>query len=205
MSALDEFYSNVSRETFERLSKYEALLKKWNPAINLVSKSSIKDLKIRHFIDSMQIFELKPEETQTWVDIGSGGGFPGLVCAIMAKVDAPNIKFHLVESDLRKATFLRNTAREVDVQVVVHSERIEKMNSLQSDIISARALASLDKLLEFSTLHLNKSGVALFPKGASYHEEIENAKRHWDFDCKKYQSKTDPNSVILKIGNITRV
>ncbi|RPE64716.1 16S rRNA (guanine527-N7)-methyltransferase [Pacificibacter maritimus] len=205
MTLSNNVFPNVSRETSDRLEVYEDLLKKWNPAINLVSKLSLNDLRNRHFIDSMQVFDLKSDSSKTWVDIGSGGGFPGLVCAIMAADAAPQIEFHLVESDIRKATFLRNVAREVGIKISVHSERIEKLNCFNADILSARALASLEKLLEFAVLHLSSGGVALFPKGVSFKEEIETARLEWKFDVIEYQSQTDENSVVLKVGNIARV
>jgi 16S rRNA (guanine527-N7)-methyltransferase len=205
MSTVGDFGLDVSRETYERLSVYEGLLKKWNPVINLVSKSSISELRIRHFIDSTQVFSLMPEAAKTWVDIGSGGGFPGMVCAIICAEKSPETVFHLVESDLRKATFLRSVARETGVTVRVHSERIEKMEAFNADVLSARALASLDKLLEFSAPHLNENGVALFPKGENYKSELAEAQKSWRFDCVEHQSKTGSNSVVLKIGNIQRV
>jgi 16S rRNA (guanine527-N7)-methyltransferase len=205
MSTVEDFGLDVSRETFERLSVYEALLKKWNPVINLVSKASIPDLRIRHFVDSTQIFALMSENARTWVDIGSGGGFPGMVCAIVGAEKSPNTAFHLVESDIRKATFLRSVARETGVSVKVHSERIEKMDSFGTDVLSARALASLDQLLEFSVPHLHKNGVALFPKGENYKSELAQAQGVWQFDCEEHQSLTGSNSVVLKIGNIHRV
>lgn len=204
MTTEDNFGVDVSRETLDRLSTYEALLKKWNPVINLVSKSSIADLRVRHFQDSAQVFELMPENVLNWVDIGSGGGFPGMVCAIIGAEKSPETQFHLVESDLRKATFLRNVARETGVAVKVYSERVENMPSLNADVLSARALASLDKLLEFATLHLNERGVALFPKGESYKSELQQAQENWTFDCEEHQSTTGSNSVVLRIGKIER-
>jgi 16S rRNA (guanine527-N7)-methyltransferase len=204
MSLNEKIGLNVSRETNERLKIYETLLIKWNPVINLVSKASIANLKDRHFADSAQVFELMPLGVTSWVDIGSGGGFPGLVCAIIAGEKSPDTQFHLVESDLRKATFLKNVAREVNLPVLVYSERIEKMASFQADVISARALAPLDKLLEFSTLHLQTGGISLFPKGESYRSELNQAKEKWRFECEEHQSKTDSNSVVLRIGKIER-
>lgn len=205
MSTTEDFGLDVSRETFERLSVYEALLKKWNPVINLVSRSSISDLRARHFVDSTQVFSLMPQGAKRWVDIGSGGGFPGMVCAIIGAEKSPDTQFHLVESDMRKSTFLRSVAREVGVSVQVHSERIEKMDSFKADVLSARALASLDKLLEFSAPHLQENGVALFPKGETYKSELSQAQERWQFDCEEHQSTTGSNSVVLRIGNIKRV
>lgn len=196
---------NVSRETSDRLSMYEALLKKWNPAINLVSKASLPEMKTRHFADSTQLFRLMPPEAKVWVDIGSGGGFPGLVCAIISAELSPETQFNLVESDLRKATFLRSVSREVGISVNVYSERIEKMDSFNADTISARALAPLGGLLEFAKPHLRENGVALFPKGENYRAELAAARKKWQFECEEYESTTDSKSVVLKIRNIERV
>ncbi|MFT6168885.1 MAG: 16S rRNA (guanine527-N7)-methyltransferase [Celeribacter sp.] len=205
MSSTQDFGLDVSRETFERLSIYESLLKKWNPAINLVSKSSISELRVRHFVDSTQIFALMPRDAKKWVDIGSGGGFPGMVCAIICAEKSPDTQFHLVESDMRKSTFLRSVAQQAGVTVQVHSNRIEKMEPFKADVLSARALASLEKLLEFSAPHLQNDGVALFPKGENYKSELKVAQENWNFDCEEHQSTTGSNSVVLRIGNIKRV
>jgi 16S rRNA (guanine527-N7)-methyltransferase len=205
MSSTQDFGLDVSRETFERLSIYESLLKKWNPAINLVSKSSISELRVRHFVDSAQIFALMPRDAKKWVDIGSGGGFPGMVCAIICAEKSPDTQFHLVESDMRKSTFLRSVAQQAGVTVQVHSNRIEKMEPFKADVLSARALASLEKLLEFSAPHLQNDGVALFPKGENYKSELKVAQENWNFDCEEHQSTTGSNSVVLRIGNIKRV
>jgi 16S rRNA (guanine527-N7)-methyltransferase len=204
MTGNNDSIPNVSRETLGRLTTYETLLKKWNPAINLVSKSSLAEMSTRHFADSAQLFKLMPRDSKVWMDIGSGGGFPGLVCAIMAAELSPYTEFHLVESDMRKATFLRNVAREVNVPVSVHSERIEKMIPICANVLSARALASLDKLLEFSKLHLDKDGIALFPKGENYKLELDQARKSWNFECEEHESTTDPKSVVLGIRNIER-
>lgn len=205
MSSTQDFGLDVSRETFERLSIYESLLKKWNPAINLVSKASISELRVRHFVDSAQIFTLMPLGAKKWVDIGSGGGFPGMVCAIICAEKSPDTQFHLVESDTRKSTFLRSVAQKTGVTVQVHSERIEKMYAFKADVLSARALASLEKLLEFSAPHLQNDGVALFPKGENYKSELKAAQENWSFDWEEHQSTTGSNSVVLRIGNIKRV
>jgi 16S rRNA (guanine527-N7)-methyltransferase len=196
---------DVSRETSERLERYEELLKKWNPAINLVSKSTIEDLRTRHIADSAQLSKLAPLSTKSWVDIGSGGGFPGLVCCILAKEFMPETSFQLIESDTRKATFLRTVARDTGVSIEVHSERIERVTPLSADLLSARALASLDKLLEFSERHLAKGGIALFQKGARYRDELEEAQKRWKFSFEEIQSTTDAQAVVLKIGDIERV
>lgn len=198
-----EFFESidVSRETKERLVKYVALVEKWNPKINLVSKKSIIDIWTRHVADSAQIYRYG-NTTGHWVDLGSGGGFPGIVVAILASEAGNQQKVTLVESDKRKSAFLRAAAREVDVKVDVISERIEDIQSLEADILSARALASLDVLIGFASNHLKAAGIALFPKGVTHAEEVRAAQRNWNFELEEFPSKSDTSAVILKIGEI---
>lgn len=196
---------DVSRETFERLEIYASLLNKWNPAINLVSKNTLNDLWTRHMLDSAQVFNVAPDLAHRWSDLGSGGGFPGMVAAILAKTERSDLKFDCVESDQRKAAFLRTVARETGVNVKIHADRIEKVLPLEADILSARALAPLDMLFEFADIHLSPSGVALFQKGESYQQEIDVAQQRWDFSAKVIPSITDSQAVILEIKGITRV
>jgi 16S rRNA (guanine527-N7)-methyltransferase len=196
---------DVSRETLARFDRYAALLEKWNPAINLVSKSTLAEMWTRHLLDSAQIFDLCPPDAQSWADLGSGGGFPGLVVAILAAERAPDLRVTLVESDVRKATFLNTVAREVGVSVMIRPDRIESLSPLASDVLSARALAPLDQLLSFAARHLAPGGLALFPKGASYADELAKARANWAFSVEETQSKTDPNAVILGIKGLAHV
>ncbi len=197
--------TNVSRETIERLRGFEGLLLKWNHAINLVSKSTISEVWNRHFLDSAQLARYLPEKGGHWVDIGSGGGFPGIVLAILAKEMSGQTRFTLIESDSRKSAFLITVARELNLDVDVIVERVENAKPQDADILSARALASLSKLLEFSQIHLKKGGVCVFPKGKTFQEEIIHARELWRFDVVEHQSITNANSVILQIGAIERV
>lgn len=196
---------DVSRETLDRLRIHAALLEKWNPRINLVSKSTLSTLWARHTLDSAQLFEQRPEGAAHWADLGSGGGFPGLVLAILAHEAAPELRFTLVESDLRKATFLRTVATETGIGADIVTERIESLEPLAADVLSARALAPLPRLLGFAARHLAPTGRALFPKGVSHATEIEDSLASWRFDVQKIPSRTDPASVILNIGGITHV
>ncbi|WP_424941383.1 16S rRNA (guanine(527)-N(7))-methyltransferase RsmG [Aliiroseovarius sp. S253] len=196
---------DVSRETFERLEAYVALMKKWNSAINLVSPSTISQIWSRHILDSAQIYELAPEKPNMWCDMGSGGGLPALVVSIMSKDAHPELSMICIESDLRKATFLRTVARELDLQLTVRSERIEKVEPLSADVLSARALAPLEALCGFAERHLRPGGVAIFPKGENYRQEVHEALENWSFQLDTYPSKTHPSAVILKIGEISRV
>jgi 16S rRNA (guanine527-N7)-methyltransferase len=195
---------DVSRETFDRLGVFAGLLCKWNPTINLVSRSSIADLWTRHIADSVQVFECAPKGFNHWVDLGSGGGFPGLVAAICALENGGASKFTLVESDTRKATFLRTVAREVGVNVSVVTERIENLEISGADIVSARALASLPKLLGFAEKIMSPNGYALLPKGASWRNELAEAQAKWHFDYEAIDSKTEQGAVIIKVKGLTR-
>lgn len=198
---LEEF--DVSRETIERLKVFDNILHKWNPKINLVSRASLKDSWTRHITDSVQVFRCV-QPIGHWVDLGSGGGFPGLVVAIMAAVEKPDIKVTLIESDQRKSAFLRTVARETGVKCQVLSRRIEEIPPQGANILSARALADLPTLLGFCDRHLVKEGVALFPKGATWQKEVDAARQEWSFDVEPIKSKTEPEAVILRIRGVSR-
>ncbi len=196
---------DVSRETMDRLDLYEALLRKWNPAINLVSRSTLPDAWMRHFLDSAQLLTVAPKDIGTWVDVGSGGGFPGLVVAILSKELRPDLRVTLVESDLRKAAFLSEVARQTGVDVVVKPERVEALTPCNSNILSARALAPLGDLLALAMRHLKPGGTALLLKGAQAEAEVEQALETFRFTLQKIPSQTDPMAVILSVGGISRV
>lgn len=193
---------DVSRETFDDLTTYVELLKKWNPKINLISRATMDDIWDRHFIDSAQIFTLAPKTALNWVDLGSGGGFPGMVLAILSKEFMPERKFTLVESDQRKCAFLRTVARETNCKTEILAERIEKIDGLNADILSARALADLTSLLSFADRHLATSGLCLFPKGSSWKKELEVAQDSWRFNFETTISETSEDAVILSVNEI---
>lgn len=195
----------VSRETISQLEAYVALLEKWNPRINLVARSTLGQIWDRHFVDSAQVFAYAPEDAQHWVDLGSGGGFPGLVVAVLAKELRPELRVTLVESDTRKATFLRTVIRELKLPAKVIDARIEAVEPLQADVLSARALADLKQLLGFADLHRKSGGVSLFPKGATWKKEVQEAQQSWRFDYERFTSKTEAEAVILRIGEIEHV
>ncbi|HEY0275991.1 MAG TPA: 16S rRNA (guanine(527)-N(7))-methyltransferase RsmG [Paenirhodobacter sp.] len=194
---------NVSRETSERLDLYEQLLKKWNVAINLVSQRSVEQIWERHFLDSAQIFELADGNAVSWVDIGSGGGFPGLVIAIMAAEKRHNLKVTLVESDRRKAAFLTTAVLALKLDVVVKADRAEAIPRANCDILSARALAPLSDLLGFADRHLAPNGACLFQKGARWREELAEARKSWSFSVEDHPSLTDGDAVILKLKDLS--
>ncbi len=194
----------VSRETLERLDIYQELLKKWSPKINLLSKGSLADLWDRHIVDSAQLYDHAPEEFRHWLDLGSGGGLPGVVIAIIAAERNPKAKITMVESDQRKSTFLRTAVRETGVEASVRTQRIEDRPGLDADVISARALASLMDLIDLSRPHLADGGVCLFPKGRSYADEVSDAQARCQFELDVIPSITDADARILKLERIRR-
>lgn len=195
---------DVSRETEDRLKSYYDLLNKWTKRINLVSRATLEDGWRRHVLDSAQLVRLAPEGWRHWVDLGSGGGLPGVVVAIIAAEKDNDQHVTLVESDVRKAAFLRAALREVGVGADVVAARIEEIASLEADVVSARALAPLPRLLDLSHRHIKPGGTALFPKGKNAGDELQQALERWSFACEKIPSETDSSAVILKIGDIRR-
>ncbi|MDV7141275.1 16S rRNA (guanine(527)-N(7))-methyltransferase RsmG [Tropicimonas sp. TH_r6] len=195
----------VSRETVDMLETHLALLEKWNPAINLVSSGSLKDGWSRHTIDSAQVFVPGRNRAGLWVDFGSGGGFPGLVAAILATELAPDLRFVLVESDKRKSAFLLNAVNTLKLNVTILAERVEALPCQSAQVISARAVSELGQLLNYAEPHLAEDGICIFPKGERYEQEISRAEKHWRFKLAQRQSITDPKAVILVLGDIQRV
>ena len=194
---------DVSRETFDRLSVFATMLGQWNSQINLVSRQSLPGLWNRHIADSIQVFRLGSQASR-WVDIGTGGGFPGLVAAILSEQEAPGMRVTLVESNHRKCAFLGLAARTCGVSVEILPERIETTVAQGADVLSARAVGHLARLLSFAERHLCPGGVALFPKGESWKREVEEARVSWNFDCEAVGSNTYPDSVILKVSGVSR-
>ncbi len=196
---------DLSDDDTKKLEIYHKLLIKWQKAINIISNKTIDDAWNRHFIDSAQLVKLLPAQARTYADLGCGGGFPGLVLAILR----PDIDMHLIESDERKCQFMRTVAREIGVtNVSIHTKRIENAhNDVQPDFITARALSSLENLLEYCLpwAARNKDLELCFMKGNRADEEISQAREKFSFDCKITQSITDKNAKILSIRNLARL
>jgi len=195
---------NVSRETLDRLDAFADLVLKWTAKINLISKSTTATIWERHILDSAQLFNLAPEGGK-WLDLGSGGGFPGIVVAILTEGVAQPHDVFLVESDQRKAVFLRTAIRELRLRATVISERIEDIDPQRANVLSARALADLTTLIGFGSEHLRSDGVALFPKGAQWEKEDHVARQLWSYSCDAVKSKSHPDAAVLKIKDIVRV
>ena len=196
---------NVSRETEGALRAFAALVAKWTRKINLIAPASDAVIWDRHIRDSAQLYACAPQNFTHWADLGSGGGFPGLVMAIIAQEKQPAARFTLIESDQRKATFLRTAARELSLSTTVLAERIEAAAPQNADIVSARALAPLDGLLGLVARHLATDGTALLPKGRTAAEEIAKARADWSFVLEDRPSITDPEARILVMQRIAAV
>lgn len=194
--------AGVSRETMEKLQTYLDLLQRWNKAINLVGRETLKDPWRRHFLDSAQLWSLLPGDapSQRIVDLGSGAGFPGLVLSIMGAREV-----HLIEADQRKVTFMRHVSRETGAPTVFHNDRIEALTPFTVPVVTARALAPLPKLLGYAAPFLQQGGISLFLKGREAEQELTAAATEWKMKVKRHRSKSSDEAIILEIGDLARV
>jgi 16S rRNA (guanine527-N7)-methyltransferase len=190
----------MTQDVETKLRAYEALVRRWSAKINLVSRADLDHLRRRHIEDSLALIPHIPENTTHAIDLGSGAGFPGLVLAI-----ATGIPFTLIESDKRKAAFLTDAARELAAPAKILAARIEDARPAPALLITARALAPLDKLLGLAFPHLAPGGVCLFPKGETAESEIAAAESHWHMQIERCKSASDPTGRILKLGQIRHV
>jgi 16S rRNA (guanine527-N7)-methyltransferase len=188
----------VSHETLTLLDRYVALLRQWQSRTNLVAPSSLQELWSRHILDSVQLLQICPD-ARIWVDLGSGGGFPGLVIACAMREVAGHV--HLVESNGKKASFLRHVSASLQLPCTIHAERIETVvpKLPVPDIVTARALADLDTLLSLASSLLKRGAIGLFPKGRDYAMELTKAAEHWHFSSRLHASVTDPDARVVEI------
>ena len=187
----------VSRETEERLATLVDELRRWQAAKNLVSPTTIDEVWMRHVADSLQVFAVRPL-ARRWLDLGSGGGFPGLVIA--AQLAETGGSIDLVESNGRKCAFLRHAARKMGVPARVHQARIEDVCHRfagQVDVVTARALASLTQLLAWTNPLLRSGTVGIFPKGQHLADELTDSAKCWRIQSSQIVSATDPTARIL--------
>ena len=184
----------------EALGRFVSLLLRWNRTINLVSRGDEAAIWERHIADSLQLVPLLPPGAARAVDLGSGGGFPGLVVA-----HATGVLFDLIEADQRKAAFLREAARLLKAPVRIHAARIEDTLIPAAPVVTARALARLPRLLDLAAPKLEVGGVALFLKGARGSDELTDARREWHMRVEQTPSRTAPGAVIYRISELRRV
>jgi len=188
---------DVSRETIDKFQAYLTLLEKWQRRINLVANSTLAEAWQRHILDSGQLAALYPPQTTRVMDVGSGAGFPGLVLAIMGGVTVD-----LVESDQRKAVFLSTVIRELGLPAKVHNQRIETLPRLFPDVITARALAPVPKLLKLIENQLSPEIVCLFLKGAAVEDELTNLQTYSSMGSITHSSLSGPTGVVLELKNM---
>lgn len=192
---------DVSRETRDQLEALVYTLGRWQKAINLVGKATLAEVWTRHILDSAQLIPLMPKDAKTLVDLGSGGGFPGLVLAALR----PALAVTLIESDARKGAFLGEAGRRMGLknppQVVV--SRIESAPPVQADIVTARALAPLGQLLAWARPHRSVTGICLFHKGKGWQAELTEAMKDWDIQSQPFSSVTDRDAVLLRIAQFS--
>ena len=196
-------YQDVSRETYEKFIIFYKTLIKWQKSINLISRNSMENVWERHFLDSAQLYKITKEIDGNIVDFGSGAGFPGLILAMMGHKN-----IHLVESDQKKCTFLREVSLLSKTDVTVHNNRIENLEFFDVELITARALAPLNKLIDYVEAFTNKSPTnqrhpkMLFLKGKSYKEEISKLSKSQNFFIEEFESITDKSGKILHINKL---
>ncbi|WP_027037539.1 16S rRNA (guanine(527)-N(7))-methyltransferase RsmG [Mesorhizobium ciceri] len=205
LESLQNTAGPVSRETFDRLVAFEQMFQKWNRSINLVAQSTSGDVWQRHILDSAQLARIEPQATR-WVDLGSGGGFPGLVMAfLLAERDGASID--LVESNRKKASFLQTVVGQFSLPARVVARRIDDSHALVStpQTVTARALAPLSTLLDLSAPWLISGARGLFHKGRDYRTEVQESVHRWSFDLVEHPSVTDVGGVILELSNLRPV
>lgn len=189
----------VSRETLARLEAYAALLAQWSARINLVGRDTLADPWRRHFLDSAQLRTHVPGTARSLIDLGSGAGFPGLVLAILG---VPEVE--LVEADSRKSAFLREAARVTETPVMIRPSRIEAVPPHPVDVVTARALAPLDRLLDMARPFLGPDTLCLFPKGERAAAELTLARARWTMTASLSPSVSDPRGVVLQLRQVVR-
>ena len=198
-------HDSVSRETWTRLDGLVERLLQLQQHTNLVAASTVPHIWTRHVADSLQLLDLAPD-ARSWIDLGAGAGFPGLVIACVL-ADIPGAKVHLVESKQKKASFLRECATALHVPAIVHAQRIEdfsRTNKQTFDVVTARALAPLDKLLGYANPLLKRGGIGIFPKGQDVEAELTAASKSWTIDADLVPSKTDPHARIALLRRVFR-
>lgn len=204
VSQLEAVAGHVSRETCILLDRFMDSFRQWNARINLVAPGTVDSLWERHVLDSAQIIGLAGD-ARRFADIGSGGGFPGLILAILVS-DRPSAHVDLVESNRKKAAFLTTMVATLGLPATVHPVRIDDATRriAAPDILTARALAPLADLMELGEPWLAEGTVALFHKGRDYAREISECHDSWEFDLVNHPSKTGDGGVILEIRNLKR-
>lgn len=197
---------NVSHETLERLQTFVALLTKWQVSFNLIGPGTMDDIWGRHIADSLQLVAMAPGETKIWIDLGSGGGLPGVPIAIML-AGRPGFVMHLVESSTKKCAFLTTVRRKTGAPITIHNRRIEALGQMadrpRAEVLSARALAPLPALMDLAAPFVWKNTVCLFPKGQDVERELTEVARFRRLNTIRYPSRVDASGSVLRIEGFT--
>ena len=196
----------VSRETLDLLETYVQELRVWQNRINLIAPSTEREIWARHVLDSAQIYGIAPTSAEIWADLGAGAGFPGLVVACLLRSRGQG-RIHLIESNGKKAAFLRHIVMLLELPAILHADRIESTSSQLldcCDVVTARALAPLDQLIAFANPLLKSHGVGLFPKGRDADTELTEAGRSWHFYSRKHPSLTASDANIVELWGISK-
>lgn len=186
------------------LLTFQDLFLRWNARINLASSGGRDEFWSRHVLDSLQVFHVKQDWSGHYLDLGTGGGLPGIPVALAIRDKGISARISFIESDTRKAAFLKTACRVLDLDICIETKRIETLRPMQADILTARALAPLEKLLSYLELHRKKDGTALLPKGKNWVQEVEEARQKFSFDFVAHPSHTNADSRILEIGRVER-
>ena len=195
----------VSDDALARLDKYVALLTQWQSRINLIAPSTVPQLWTRHIADSLQLLRHAPD-ARIWIDLGSGAGLPGIPIAC-ALAQTPGAQVHLVESNGKKAAFLREAVRITGVPAQVHAERIENYGesySGKTDVVTARALAPLNSLLDQALPFMAEGAIGLFLKGQDIEAELTDSSKRWSVEATKAKSVTDPAGCVMIVRSLKR-
>lgn len=201
----DYMTSILSAEDLARIEAFDALFLDWTGRLNLVAKSTLPQRWHRHYLDSWQLIPRIPDQAKTILDFGSGGGFPGVFLALLL-ADQTDKEIFLVESIAKKCAFLEAVKAEFTLEgLTILNQRIETVaKRKKADVITARALASLDKLLDYAKPHVSRETVCLFHKGEKWQEELTAAQKHWHMMAIPHQSMTHPDARILELKEIRR-
>ena len=193
---------NVSRETLNGFYEYKNLLSKWNKKINLVSKNTLVDIWVRHFLDSGQIIKHVEASGKRWVDLGSGAGFPGLVVALLLRDRKIDCDLVLVEKNPKKCLFLNEVMRKLNLSAEVVNDNIYALEPLKADILTTRAFSELNNLIEIAFRHRKEDGICLFLKGENYMIELDKTLNYWFFDYDIVDSLSSPSGKIIRVKKI---
>ena len=195
---------NVSRETFPQFEAYCELLKKENSKINLISKSTEKEIRKRHIVDCAQTIEFIDENYEICTDVGSGSGLPGIVLAIIMKIKKPDMKFHLYEKSFKKCQFLSAVKEKLDLNAEVFQKDIFEEKNIETDLIITRAFKPLPIVLDLAEKNFKKFKSLIIFLGKNKKNILEKALSNWSFDYKEKKSITSSESKIIKICNLKK-